>query len=183
MSTASSSGSRRRRAFQFTAGTLLVAMAWVGLATAAIANPSRFWAGTIFTVTLLGLFTIALIFLYRRGAVRAFAAGFTVFGGGFLFSLLLVERGFDTSEGTEKMPTNYVVNLAYQHYRARMIQRSAVNNPTPNAPARPFTGRRYFNEAAQCILTVLFGAIGGAIAQFLYLTRTRRTLAQIEARA
>jgi MYXO-CTERM domain-containing protein len=60
----------------------LVAAAGVGFA--ALRDPTDWWAGTVFTGTLLGLAFAGLYAVYRKGARRAFWSAFTAFGVGYL---------------------------------------------------------------------------------------------------
>jgi hypothetical protein len=65
-------------------GQLLVLMVPIAIGVCAITNPSAFWEGTVFVLTLILLFTAIVGVLYRSGSARAFWIGFSVFGWGCL---------------------------------------------------------------------------------------------------
>lgn len=62
---------------------ILALMIPVAVGLAALANPSAFWEGTIFALTMILLFTAIVGVIYRNGGDRAFWLGFSVFGWGF----------------------------------------------------------------------------------------------------
>ena len=57
-----------------TIAQLLVVMVPIAVGLAAVANPSAFWEGTVFVLTLLLLFAAILGVIYRTGADRGGAA-------------------------------------------------------------------------------------------------------------
>ncbi len=66
---------------------LLAAMVPIAVGFAALANPTAFWEGAIFLLTMLVMFAAVLGVCYRRKAERAFWVGFSLFGWGlFLVS-------------------------------------------------------------------------------------------------
>ncbi len=83
----------RPRQFQFTLATLLITMAWVGFLCLALRQPTAFWLGAMFLLTLLIMLVSVLVAVYRTGRARAFAIGFLVFGVGYLACLTLVAGG------------------------------------------------------------------------------------------
>jgi hypothetical protein len=62
---------------------LLAIMVPIAVGLTAIANPSAFWEGAIFVLTLILLFAAILGVIYRKGGARAFWLGFSLFGWGF----------------------------------------------------------------------------------------------------
>ena len=62
---------------------LMVAVAGTACGCAALARPSRFWAGAATLVMLGGLAASLLGAAFRRGQARAFWVGFALFGWGF----------------------------------------------------------------------------------------------------
>jgi hypothetical protein len=94
MSSSSAPASAARpRQFQFTLATLLITMAWVGFLCLALRQPTAFWLGLMFLLTLLIMLVSVLVVVYRTGRARAFATGFLVFGVGYLTCLTLVAGG------------------------------------------------------------------------------------------
>jgi hypothetical protein len=83
----------RPRQFQFTLATLLVAMAWVGFLCLALRQPTPFWLGAMFLLTILVMLGSVLVAIYRGGRARAFSVGFLVFGAGYLTCLALAAGG------------------------------------------------------------------------------------------
>ena len=66
---------------------LLAAMVPIAVGFAALANPTAFWEGAIFLLTMVVMFAAVLGVCYRRKAERAFWVGFSLFGWGlFLVS-------------------------------------------------------------------------------------------------
>jgi hypothetical protein len=66
---------------------LLAAMVPIAVGFAALANPTAFWEGSIFLLTMVVMFAAVLGACYRRKAERAFWLGFSLFGWGlFLVS-------------------------------------------------------------------------------------------------
>src|SRR5438105_9451805 len=96
------------RPFQFRLGTLLLAMVWVGIACAALAMPTPFWAGTLLCLALVSLLTSILLAIYRTGRSRAFAVGFLVFAGGYLACVVFLDHSLRKAEIQAAMPTSRV---------------------------------------------------------------------------
>jgi hypothetical protein len=66
---------------------ILTAMVPLAVGFAALANPTAFWEGAIFLLTMVVMFAAVLGVCYRRKAERAFWVGFSLFGWGlFLVS-------------------------------------------------------------------------------------------------
>ena len=63
------------RAFQFRIGTLLLAMAWVGLISLGLRSPTTIWAATIGVLTHLAIITSVLVAIYRADRIRADRSG------------------------------------------------------------------------------------------------------------
>src|SRR4051812_16688308 len=69
--------------FQFRLGTLLLAMVWLGIACAALATPTKFWAGVVFSIATVSMPLSVLFIIHRRGPTRAFAIGYLIFAGSY----------------------------------------------------------------------------------------------------
>src|SRR5262245_19063158 len=67
-----------------TTASLLTVIALCGVGFAALRDPTDWWAGTVFSVTLLSLALAALYAVFRKGPRRAFWKAFTAFGVGYL---------------------------------------------------------------------------------------------------
>ena len=62
---------------------LLAGMVPIAVGLAALTNPTEFWEGMVFALTMLTLFTALVGVFYRKGADRSFWVGFALFGWGF----------------------------------------------------------------------------------------------------
>ncbi len=76
---------------------LLAGMVPIAVGLAALADPTAFWEGTVFVLTLLALFTGVVGICYRRGAGRAFWVGFSLFGWGFFVLAFDLSFGFGSA--------------------------------------------------------------------------------------
>jgi hypothetical protein len=179
------------RLFQFRLATLLLMMIWIGLASAALATPTKFWVNVMAVITLLSLFTSVLVIIYRTECVRAFAVGFLVFGGAYGPYVLLIDARNAYGPGQETvLPTTSAIGWFYMQYHAKNTKlwpgggmggmggmgggMGGMGGGTAPAPT-PFVGPRYLYQnlysAAQFVFTMLIGILGGVIAKLLYLTR------------
>jgi hypothetical protein len=182
------------RLFQFRLATLLLMMIWIGLASAALATPTRFWVSVMAVITLLSLFTSVLVIIYRTECVRAFAVGFLVFGGAYGALVLLIDARNAHGPAQETLlPTTSAISWFYMQYHAKNTKlwpgggmggmggmsgmgggMGGMGGGTAPAPT-PFVAPRYLYQnlypAAQFVFTMLIGILGGVIAKQLYLTR------------
>src|SRR4051812_14008079 len=85
---------RPPRGFQFRLGTLLIAIVWVALVSMGLRTASEPWSGILFILSTGSVLLAAPMSIYRTGRIRAFALGFLIFGGIYLF-LVGGEIGFD----------------------------------------------------------------------------------------
>jgi hypothetical protein len=69
---------------RFSIGTLLAVIAILGVAMAALRNPSYLWAALTFTAALLAVLAATASAIFARGARRAYWLGFSLFGGTYL---------------------------------------------------------------------------------------------------
>jgi len=180
------------RRFQFRLGTLLGSMFWVGLACAALAMPTPFWAATILCLAIVSLLASILVAIYRTAGARAFAVGFLVFGGGYLAFVAGLDHGLRRYDTQAAMPTSRACSWAYiaTHAQNRQSRTVQVSNFAPPAPSDPFgpgptvaptiTTRvmavpvhndEDFIEISHSVLSMLLGFVGGIFAWFLYTTR------------
>jgi hypothetical protein len=98
---------------------LLAAMVPIAVGFAALANPTAFWEGAIFLLTMVVMFAAVLGVCYRRKTERAFWVGFSLFGWGlFLVSSDLnlsirpgasVQYWFGTGNEKDDMPLTALV--------------------------------------------------------------------------
>jgi hypothetical protein len=172
----------RARGFQFRLGTLLVAMVWIGVACAALATPTRFWVGVVFVIAVSALSLSLLLVIHRRGAIQAFAIGFLIFGGAYQACFWLIEDKTVNGPYAEyKLPTTRVIGWLYMQYHPRITvlapgsDMSLGGMMAPSVPPLPVRVPRYlhqhFSDAAQYVLVMLLGLMGGTVSRFLYLTR------------
>jgi len=170
----------RAGGFQFRLATLLIAMVWLGIACAALASPTRFWAGVVFALAIFSLLTSVLLIVHRRGAERAFAIGFFVFGAGYLTCLLVIDHQVATDLFVSKIPTTHAISWLYMQTHAKITRLSPGGGmsmgtiggmPAMFGVREPLYTYQAFCAVAQYDLIVLIGLAGGVISRFLYLTR------------
>src|SRR3954467_15577125 len=114
--------------FQFRLGTLLLAMVWLGIACAALATPTKFWAGVVFSIATISLPLSVLFIIHRRGPTRAFAIGYLIFAGLYL-CVWLLEDDINHGPGADyKLPTTRLSARIYMQYHAKRTRQVA---PTP----------------------------------------------------
>jgi hypothetical protein len=174
--------------FQFRLGTLLSAMFALGIACAALAMPTPFWAGTLLCLAIVSLLSCILLAIHRTGRTRAFAVGFLVFGGGYLASVLLLDHTLRKLDNQAPMPISRVAYWTFfkthaQKKRAVTVQ---VANGMPGggsftAGTPPAVTTRVvqmnvhnvedFVEIIHSILSLLLGFLGSIFARFLFTTR------------
>jgi len=187
------------RYFQFRLGTLLLAIAWLSIACAALATPTKFWVGVVFSIATVSLPLSVLFIIHRRGATRAFAIGYLIFAGSY-WGVWLMENEVNHGPGADyKLPTTRLSGRLYMLYHAKRTRQITVTPGgmniggmagMPGSPTGPVLVPRYLHEplaaAFQAVLTVLLGLAGGVIARFLFLTRpenNERQAAQPEAQS
>jgi hypothetical protein len=66
-----------------TIGQLVVAVAFCGVAFAALYSPSHLWANALYTTVAIALVVATINVLFSRGSSRAFWAGFLIAGGSY----------------------------------------------------------------------------------------------------
>jgi hypothetical protein len=171
-----------RPRFQFRLGTLLLAMVWLGIACAALATPTKFWAGVVFSIATVSLPLSVLFIIHRRGPTRAFAIGYLIFAG-LYWGVWLLEDDVNHGPGADyKLPTTRLSARIYMQYQATRTRQITVTPGSmggfagaPGGSAGPLLIPRYqfepFCAALQAVLTVFLGLAGGATSRFLYLTR------------
>src|SRR4051812_38701620 len=85
---------------RITIASLLGIVAFVGVAFAALREPTDAWDATLLGLTLLVLITSALLAVHRTGERRAFWQGFALFGWAYLVASLVpsIESRLPTSK-------------------------------------------------------------------------------------
>jgi len=168
--------------FQFRLGTLLLITAGSAVVCAGIAMPMQFWAGALLLSAILSLLTSVVFAIYRRGASRAGAIGFMVFGGGYLTCVLVLDRSLERIDGREGMPTSQAAFWVF-HYTHGQNRRAVTVTPgnfgagvssppaTPAVMQVPIYSMQYFIEIIHSVLILLFGVLGSIISRVLYITR------------
>lgn len=117
--------------FRFSIRGVLLVTGLVAMALAALANPSRFWLGTIYGVALLLLFVGILGMIYRREHARAFWTGFVIFGFGYL------GLNFGPFAGlSSKLPTTLILEYVNERMLAQRLFTPAPGTYVPH-PSTP----------------------------------------------
>jgi hypothetical protein len=109
-------------------GQLLALMIPIAVGLCAVTNPSAFWEGTVFVVTLILLFTAIVGAIYRKSGARAFWLGFSLFGWGFL--LVCSEISFEFRAGNQRgtsYPMYYWGNADEEDHPVRGLTKSLVD--------------------------------------------------------
>jgi len=70
--------------FRFSIASLILVVLGLGIGFAALRSPTPLWASALFTLALAGVGAAVLAAVFRRGARRAFWAGFATFGALYL---------------------------------------------------------------------------------------------------
>jgi hypothetical protein len=134
------------RATRFSIGNLLAVIAILGVALAAMRNPSYLWANATFTVALAAIVAAVVNVVVGRGARRAYWLGFALFGGTYL-AICSIPLLRDTV--CPHLVTEAVFDMIYPF-------------TGPDAGSRPYsapvTFTRTFNNA-----NVTFNATPGAV--------------------
>jgi hypothetical protein len=163
--------------FQFSLRTLFALVALTAVACVALPHATRVWAASVFSLTVAVLVVAAFLAAFRRGADRAYWAGFAAVGWLYLLlvfgpalretvgpalatELLLdelrerVQRRITDSSGMEEDDYSFLVNDV-RHY----------SNFLPLAP--------HFNRVGHSIWSLLFALLGGLLARRLYQLEAR----------
>jgi hypothetical protein len=163
----------RPRVFQFRLGTLLVAMAWVGLVSLALRTPTVFWSGVIAAFTLLAVLLAVLVVIYRTGRTRATAIGFLVFCVGYLAYLGLLDGTLSAGLSSTTTPTGTAFMRLFEIVHPDIIEERTDENG--NVIATFMRQRTYnlndFISICNHALACLLGLAGAIAAQVLYATR------------
>jgi FtsH-binding integral membrane protein len=132
--------------------TLLILLAITGLGCAALRTPTVLWGFVVFLSLMLALLTSGLVAFHHRGATRAFAMGFLLFGACFLALTLI--------------PSNNLFSVG-----ARAI--AELFYPTIHGPISDeisFKSSRRFSEIVETLSVLLLGWLGGIIGTFVSST-------------
>src|SRR5262245_15366850 len=129
--------SERRAGWQFSLGTLLVAIAWVAVTCVALRTANEAWAGAASIAAIGALLFAVLVIVYRTGRMRAFAVGFVVFGTGYLF-VSSVDTP-DVADAHCQLPTTRWAIGLYTLMHGNNVQTSTTTFPVTTAavPALP----------------------------------------------
>jgi hypothetical protein len=178
---------------QFPIKWLLAAVGFCGVAFAALRSASDWWAGGVFTATLLGLALATAYAFQRRGARRASWAAFAAFGWGYLLLAfgpwcetsirprLLTTKVLDTlwpivhpePEGIVRLwdaATGKPIDAVKGVHRVTFSPDGRLLSPvTATSPAR-----EPFQDIGHSLAALLLAAIGGLAARYLYANRDER---------
>jgi hypothetical protein len=127
MSTSQEGFSGGRSGWQFSLGTLLVAVVFVAVTCVALKAANEIWAGVASIVAVGSLLVAVLVVIYRTGRARAFAVGFAVFGTGYLF----VSSGDtpDVADAHCQLPTTRWAIGLYTLMHGNNVQTSTTTTP------------------------------------------------------
>jgi hypothetical protein len=131
--------------------TLLIVLAWIGAACLALRTPTAMWSFAAFISLVLALLTSALVIIYRRGPVRAFTIGFLMFGCSLLILLFLPSVGRLSAAGG----IDVIADLMYKHIHGQV---TAIHHLMA------------FEAIIHSLFVILFGLMGGVIAQLVHAT-------------
>lgn len=123
------------RRWQFSLGTLLIAMSFVALVCIALRSPTDLWSGIIFVLLSASLLAAALVMIYRQGRTRAFAVGFLVFALSYVW---ISERYAPEAmfNSRSRLPTtNWAVALfSLLHDKALQTHTRTIATPVLSSP-------------------------------------------------
>jgi len=150
MSASQEKYSGRRTGWQFSLGTLLVAVSWVAVTCVALRTANEIWAGVASIIAVGALLFAVLVIIYRTGRARAFAVGFAVFGTGYLF----VSSGDtpDVADAHCQLPTTRWAIGLYTLMHGSNVQTSITTAPIYPQPPVTF-GRPPVGTTIQRVVT------------------------------
>ena len=160
------------RGFQFRLGSLLILVTLCGIACLGFKTPTAFWEAVVGFATSLAIFSAILFIIYRSGLTRAMAVGFVVFSAGYL----LHTGHYDSSQylvwpfpwsGEPTFPDSAPVLL----YQIVHDEQALSNLPNSLPPPQLIRFISIFHHTFAC----LFGLLGSAAAQMLYVTQRSKS--------
>ena len=134
--------------------TLLIVLTWIGLACLALRTPTQLWSVAFTYSTLLAFLISVLVIIYRRGRMRAFAAGFLLFG---VSSLAFTIGGGWLGMTASGDPLSYLAEMPYRQIHG-----------DPTARGHDWSQYIEFLAIIRYGSAFLMGVLGGVIAQMLY---------------
>lgn len=175
--------------FRFSISTLLVGVLAVGLGCAALANPSPMLEKIVVTAVLALLGIATLWGLYLPRATKAFYGGFAV-SGWLYFAIVTLPLSTETDLALGMAPQNLKDRLLTTDCLRLLDPILAKPEPAPDVPKQlrigvtqtgdgiymlnpeyyhpypqPMEDRSAFYNIGQLLFVMLFGAVGGALAQ------------------
>ena len=141
---------------RFSIASLLVVIGILGVALAALRNPSYLWANITFTMAFASLVLATVNAIYGRDARRAYWLGFTVSGGAY-FAVCSLPGLRDSV--CPRLATEVIFDLLYPN----------MAPPIPPAPSQPpaMAGvgmGNYGSMMGQMMMRQMMGQAGGTVA-------------------
>ena len=156
--------------FRFSLLTLMGLVAFAGMGLAAMINPSPLWASFLVTLKV-GTLILAMVgAVFAGGRLRVFCIGFLLCSGSYL--VLIHGPWFD------KHIAPYLVTTRLLEYlEPKVISPSEQRHVflrTPTGGQTSIGGPRLLQLVGHSFTTLLFGFIGGLLAQYVSTTRERK---------
>jgi len=176
------------KGFRFSLWSMFLGVAAVAIVCAALVKPTAVWV-TAFQTAALGVLTFALLaaLVYERSAARAFWIGFAVVGWGNLG----LQRSYYTEINIRDDVSEWLTDTLHPYPSAGVMEPSLNLEPEalptkpvgvelysyepPSDPARErvVIARSAFSYLVVWIWSLLFGFVGGIVAQQMYARRDR----------
>jgi hypothetical protein len=157
-----------------TIGGLMGLVLVVAVGTAALRSPSALWVSIVLTIALGMLLAAVFGIVYRRGAARAYWAGFAVFGG----SYLLVSYGpwLDTTVTPHLLTTRALAELHDLMYKTDRFGSKPITYYnykdsgyiTINTWEYWRAHREYFFQVGHALAGLMAALVGGVVARWFY---------------
>lgn len=172
--------------FRFTLLSLMVLVAFSAVGLAALVNASELWASATFTVTVSVLLVAILgIVLPRRESSRAFCAGLTVVGWGYMLIVFSPWFRPESNLGPAPLLTTKLLEYLYDKVtEAPAVAGASKQFPRGSMAARIralqrgsalrgalSTSRKHFQQVGHSLLGLFFAFLGGLLARYLYTTQ------------
>ena len=153
---------------RFSTLTLLGLVVFAAIGCAALLNSNQWWASILYMASVLSLLTAVLASIYSHAGKRAFWTGFALFGTGYFLLVWKESRSEDAIE----LPTtlSLIYFLKTEHLSSKVLNLSSNYRPTSAIAYKAMD----FLRTGHSLFTLLFGLLGGLIAQHFYSLRQKQ---------